>query len=96
MTTSNPLEAIATELMGGLVICFCFVYILYGVTVTQAYIYMLNSKDDPRWIRILVAVVWLLETLHSAFAMRLLYYFVILSFGSVEKVNEIDWSLGVS
>lgn len=33
----------------------------------------------------------LLETLHSAFAMRLLYYFVILSFGSKEMVNEIDW-----
>ncbi|CAL1703702.1 unnamed protein product [Somion occarium] len=87
-------EPTVDGLLGGLVICFCFVFMLYGVTVTQSYVYMLNCKDDPKWMKLLVATVLILESLHSAFAMRFLYYSVIIAFGSVELVGQIDWSLG--
>ena len=31
---------------------------LYGVTTAQAYVYMLNSKKDPWWLKIMVTAVW--------------------------------------
>ncbi|KAI0069883.1 hypothetical protein K474DRAFT_1713821 [Panus rudis PR-1116 ss-1] len=94
MATPVPAPELPTAagLLGGLVISFCFM--LYGVTTTQAYIYGLNCKEDPVWMKILVFVVWLLETLHSAFSIRMLYYFVIISFGDFVKAGSIDWSIG--
>ncbi|KAK7689158.1 hypothetical protein QCA50_007849 [Cerrena zonata] len=89
---TNSLETQAVDLLGGLVICFCFSYIFYGITLTQTYICMLSSKDDPMWIRIWVSILCFLETIHTAFSMRLLYYLVVLSFGSLEKLGRIDWS----
>lgn len=31
---------------------------LYGVTTAQAYVYLLNSKKDPWWLKLMVAAVW--------------------------------------
>ncbi|KAI0081404.1 hypothetical protein K474DRAFT_1656530 [Panus rudis PR-1116 ss-1] len=84
----------ASSLLGGTLICFCIMFMLYGVTTCQAYVYMLNSRDDPRWIKIMVATTWVLETVHSAFCIRMLYFLVILGFGSIENASRIDWSLG--
>ena len=37
-----------------------------------------------------------LETMHTGFVLRILYYIVIISFGDGEKLAKIDWSLLVS
>ena len=31
---------------------------IYGITLTQTYIYLLNSKDDPRWMKIWASLLW--------------------------------------
>ena len=36
----------------------------------------------------------LLETMHSAFAIRLFYYLLIISFGRMDMVAKIDWYAG--
>ncbi|KAI0081386.1 hypothetical protein K474DRAFT_1337809 [Panus rudis PR-1116 ss-1] len=84
----------AAGLLGGLIVCFCFVFILYGVSTTQAYIYFLNCEEDPIWMKLMVASVWALETCHSAVAIRLLYFFTILGFGDLQKAGSVDWSIG--
>ena len=38
----------------------------------------------------------LLETMHSAFAIRLFYYLLIISFGRMDMVAKIDWYAGSS
>ena len=38
----------------------------------------------------------ILETMHTGFVLRILYYIVIISFGDGEKLAKIDWSLLVS
>ncbi|CAL1703792.1 unnamed protein product [Somion occarium] len=73
----------------------CMAFVLYGVTSAQAYVYMLNSKNDPRWMKALAASIWILETAHSAFVLRQLYYMVILSFGDYDAIGRIDWSLAL-
>ncbi|KAI0070663.1 hypothetical protein K474DRAFT_744839 [Panus rudis PR-1116 ss-1] len=83
----------ASGVLGGLLICFCIMFMLFGVTTCQAYIYMLNSKDDPLWIKLMVLIVWLMETAHSAFSIRMLYFLVIIGFGNLANAQIVDWSL---
>ncbi|KAI0071809.1 hypothetical protein K474DRAFT_493998 [Panus rudis PR-1116 ss-1] len=85
----------AEGLLGGLLVTSFIMFTLYGITVAQSYIYLLNSKDDPLWMRIMVGVVWILETLHSIFAIRWLYYMFITGFGNFEIVGKIHWSVGL-
>ncbi|CAL1703591.1 unnamed protein product [Somion occarium] len=87
-------EPTAAGLLGGLVICFCFMFMLYGVTVTQSYIYFLNCSEDRLWMKVMVGALCFMETCHSAFCIRLLYYFTVIGFGSFEIAGSIDWSVG--
>ncbi|KAK7693110.1 hypothetical protein QCA50_002676 [Cerrena zonata] len=82
--------------MGGLIMELCIALILYGVTTAQAYVYLLNCKKDPWWLKLMVAAVWVLETVHTAFMLRQIYYYTIISFGDFESIAKIDWSIGVS
>ncbi|CAL1703733.1 unnamed protein product [Somion occarium] len=74
----------------------CIALILYGVTTAQAYVYMLNCKKDPWWLKSMVAAVWILETVHTAFMLRQIYYYTIIGFGDFVAISKIDWSIGVS
>ncbi|KAK7689095.1 hypothetical protein QCA50_007786 [Cerrena zonata] len=86
----------ASGLLGGFVIEACLALLLYGIATAQAYVYMLNSRDDPRLLRWVVAAVWLLETLHSALIMHMVYEYTITDFGKLALVGEIVWSVGLT
>ncbi|CAL1703731.1 unnamed protein product [Somion occarium] len=81
--------------MGGLIMELCIALILYGVTTAQAYVYMLNCKKDPWWLKSMVAAVWILETVHTAFMLRQIYYYTIIGFGDFVAISKIDWSIGL-
>ncbi|KAK7689107.1 hypothetical protein QCA50_007798 [Cerrena zonata] len=80
--------------MGAFVVALCIALILYGVTSTQAYIYMLNCQKDSVFLKSLVSVVWLLETIHTVFMLRQIYYLTIISFGDIPILTTVDWSIG--
>jgi len=84
------------ELLGGFVITISLALILYGVTCAQTYVYMLNSRDDPKTLKLVVWGVMLLETVHTGFAIDMFYHYTITSFGSIEDVATIVWSAGAS
>ncbi|CAL1703805.1 unnamed protein product [Somion occarium] len=56
-------------------------------------VYLLTCKKDPGWMKWLAGLVWFFETAHTAFALRQLYYLVIVSFGDVDSLARIDWSM---
>ncbi|KAK7693075.1 hypothetical protein QCA50_002640 [Cerrena zonata] len=89
--TAPPLSI--PQLLGGMLVAVSFAFMLYGVTSAQAYIFFMNSYGDPQWMKALVGAVWFLETAHSAFVIRQLYYMVIISFGDFDSIGKIDWSL---
>ncbi|EMD34087.1 hypothetical protein CERSUDRAFT_76220 [Gelatoporia subvermispora B] len=55
---------------------------LYGVISLQSFNYFSLSEKDPAFIRLTVAVLWGLNTLHQAFIMHMAYTYAIVDFGS--------------
>ncbi|KAK7689151.1 hypothetical protein QCA50_007842 [Cerrena zonata] len=83
------------QLLGGLLALICISFALYGIGVAQAYVFMFNSKNDTIRLKLLVAIVFIAETLHSAFVLRLLYYYTLNVMSSFPAVSIIDWSVPV-
>jgi len=87
---------IVDRLLGGLVIEIFIAQILYGISTAQTYVYMLNSKNDAKLLKLMVYTVWVLETAHTVFISHLIYHYVITSFGNLPNVNFIVWSTGAA
>ncbi|KAI6095955.1 hypothetical protein EDD16DRAFT_716604 [Pisolithus croceorrhizus] len=66
---------------------------LYGVTTLQSYVYYLNDSEDALTIKFLVAIVWILDTLHILFMSHALYYYLITGYGVPTSFEYIVWSL---
>ncbi|CAL1703626.1 unnamed protein product [Somion occarium] len=78
--------------LGGFIVSECFAILLYGIMVAQAYVYMLNCKGDGPLLKSVVAAVALLETLHTAFIIHIIYTYAIEDFGNLEATGAITWS----
>ncbi|KAI6103228.1 hypothetical protein EDD17DRAFT_1762815 [Pisolithus thermaeus] len=89
MGTSEA-ESFGPALIGGLVSAM-----LYGVTTLQSYVYYLNDSEDALTIKFLVAIVWILDTLHILFMSHALYYYLITGYGVPTSFEYIVWSLPV-
>ncbi|CCM00558.1 uncharacterized protein FIBRA_02592 [Fibroporia radiculosa] len=68
--------------------------ILYGIGTTQAYMYWWRYPNDTKLTRRTVIVIWLLETLHTAFCLDVIYNYTVLDYG--QSVDEIVWSVGAT
>ncbi|KAH9946534.1 hypothetical protein B0H21DRAFT_859127 [Amylocystis lapponica] len=90
MTT--PVE----DLAGALLIEIFIAVLLYGITTTQVYVYWFSYPDDIKAIRRTVVVVWLLETLHTAFCLHMIYEYMIVDFGHLLGIVNIIWSAGAT
>ncbi|CAL1702656.1 unnamed protein product [Somion occarium] len=66
------------EVLGGMIVGLGLGLILYGITLAQSYVYMLNCEDDRSWMKWTVATIFVLETLHT----------------HPELISEIHWSVG--
>jgi len=67
--------------------------ILYGMTILQAVSYFRRYRNDQLWMKICVALLCLLDTLHMCFSVHMMYFYLINNFGTVTAVYEIIWSL---
>ncbi|KAI0325104.1 hypothetical protein GY45DRAFT_1261525 [Cubamyces sp. BRFM 1775] len=89
---ANPAEAI----IGGLLIEMFFAFILYGITTLQTFIYFQKYPGDRFSLKALVATVWILETVHTAFCMEFIYAYLIEGFGNYEGFLDVNWGIGVT
>jgi len=68
--------------------------ILYGMTILQAVSYFrIGYGNDSLWMKVSVALLCLLDTLHLCFSVHMMYFYLINNFGNVKAVFEIVWSL---
>ncbi|CAL1712491.1 unnamed protein product [Somion occarium] len=82
-------------LEGGLIECYGLGCILYGIAVTQAYVYFLSCKNDPQWIKWMAGTVISLETVHTAFFLRQLYFYSVGVIADSGNLSNVDWSVPV-
>ncbi|KAJ3552129.1 hypothetical protein NM688_g4318 [Phlebia brevispora] len=89
--------SILAETFGCTLIMFFMASILYGVATLQTYIYSQTYTKDPLFLKLLVAIVWVLETAHIAFCILFAYVSLINSFGDLEySMTHIHWSADVT
>ncbi|CDO74202.1 hypothetical protein BN946_scf185043.g254 [Trametes cinnabarina] len=92
MESENP----AASFFGGMLIEIFIACILYGITTLQTFIYFQKYQNDTPSLKFMVAVIWIIETAHTAFCMQLVYAYLVSNFGDFEYFLNINWSVGVT
>ncbi|KAH9943604.1 hypothetical protein B0H21DRAFT_709948 [Amylocystis lapponica] len=68
---------------------------LYGITTVQAYIFFRSSAEDSTKLKLLVLVVWLLESFLTILTCIYLYTITITSYGDAKAFNVMSWSMNL-
>ncbi|EMD36541.1 hypothetical protein CERSUDRAFT_95830 [Gelatoporia subvermispora B] len=70
---------------------------LYGVTTVQMYMYFQEWKSDARMMKLTMAFLWLLETLHQIMVTHGLYTYAVTDYGNPQTLLIALWSvLGIT
>lgn len=70
--------------------------ILYGITTLQTYLYYVYYPSDTSSLKLLVALIWVMDTLHVSLMCHALYYYLVTSFGDPANLGTGVWSLFTS
>jgi hypothetical protein len=81
---------------GALLIGSLVAVCLSGVVTVQSFVYMKLYSNDATPTKSIVGVVWSLDTLHTGFVCASVWYYLIESFGEVDRINNIPWSLALT
>ncbi|KAI6134232.1 hypothetical protein EV401DRAFT_2204318, partial [Pisolithus croceorrhizus] len=63
----------------------------YGVTFLQAFFYFQTYEDDRMGLKLLVALVVILETAHAALSVFIMDYYLIAHYGQVQVLQSATW-----
>ncbi|KAI6109381.1 hypothetical protein EDD16DRAFT_1614639 [Pisolithus croceorrhizus] len=69
---------------------------LYGITTLQTYLYYMHYSEDSSLMKLLVAAIWILDSLHVSFMCYMLYYYLIINYGVPAALEYIVWSYQVT
>ncbi|RDX57090.1 hypothetical protein OH76DRAFT_1476554 [Lentinus brumalis] len=75
----------------GLVVSAC----LYGITLLQAFSYFRNYSSDRLFIKSLVVILIVLDTMHLALCTRTVYWYLVTNFGNVNNLDMTTWSMAL-
>nr|GAT56197.1 predicted protein [Mycena chlorophos] len=81
MSSSGLSTQLLNETLGALQIGVLLSYMLLGVTTMQVYIYVGRFPQDPRWLRVMVGIVWLMELVQGGLVGYALYLYTVLDYG---------------
>ncbi|KAF8321289.1 hypothetical protein DL93DRAFT_2093924 [Clavulina sp. PMI_390] len=87
-STLDPSTINIDNLLGVILVCLIIAAYLFGMSSSQAYIYYDRFPRDKWQIKALVAVVWLLDTLHTALMSHTAYYYTVTNFGNFLALDE--------
>ncbi|KAF8158463.1 hypothetical protein B0H34DRAFT_859227 [Crassisporium funariophilum] len=76
---------------GPMFIGFTFNVFLYGIMVTQAYLYFTTYKQDRTWMKSFVVLLLVADTVNTVFDFAYLYRSLIVHFGDGEFLATADW-----
>ncbi|KAF9046279.1 hypothetical protein BJ165DRAFT_1140115 [Panaeolus papilionaceus] len=76
---------------GPMLIGFMFNILLYGIMMTQVYIYFTTYKRDKSWMKIFVVFLLVLDTANSVFDFIYLYQSLITYFGDDIRLATANW-----
>jgi len=91
METVDIHKTFGALLLGGL-----FASLLSGLVVVQVIFYFKNYTTDFTHTKILILLVWMLDTGHTAFIWSALWRYFIEDYGHSSKIDTIHWNLAVT
>ncbi|KAF8890821.1 hypothetical protein CPB84DRAFT_1391207 [Gymnopilus junonius] len=71
-------------------------YRLYGLTSLQTYLYYVSYPNDRQTTKLLVASIWLLDTVHFALISLTVYFYLVTNYFNPAGLVDGHWSLFVS
>ncbi|TFK52444.1 hypothetical protein OE88DRAFT_1657711 [Heliocybe sulcata] len=86
----NPAEVAHGPALIGLF----FNILLYGIMITQTFLYYNTFKKDRLWMKIFVMVLFIADTLNSVFDCAWIYQSLIVNFGNSPYLASADWVFG--
>jgi hypothetical protein len=69
---------------------------LYGLTTLQTYLYYVSYPKDAQGTKILVAFIWVLDTVHFAFISLTVYFYLVTNYFNPAGLVDGHWSLFLS
>ncbi|KAH8077270.1 hypothetical protein BXZ70DRAFT_705001 [Cristinia sonorae] len=87
---SNPGE----EVMGACFLMYLLTFILFGIFLSQVYHYAMDrDNSDPWYLKVNVAIILVVEILHSALQIHFIYFYAIVSAKNPpDDLIHIVWS----
>ncbi|KAJ7600786.1 hypothetical protein C8J56DRAFT_1038418 [Mycena floridula] len=76
---------------GPMLVGFVLNILLYGIMITQVYLYFTTFKRDKAWMKILVSVLFVADTMNAIFDFIYIYNSVIVHFDDVPFLMNADW-----
>jgi len=93
MSSSSTTIVDIADTFGALFIGGFVALITYGITLMQTYFYYLSFPKDDITTKLLVGVIWLLDTIHVVFMSYALYFYLITGFGNTLVLVDGTWPL---
>ncbi|KAJ7348455.1 hypothetical protein DFH08DRAFT_866007 [Mycena albidolilacea] len=69
--------------------------ILYGISLLQTVLYFTRYRRDPVYLKALVFVTLILETLHMILIMHAVYYYLITNYYKTSELQVVVWSVAI-
>ncbi|KAH8818910.1 hypothetical protein DL96DRAFT_375486 [Flagelloscypha sp. PMI_526] len=79
--------------IGGLFLGFAINLYLYGFVLNQYLTYKTTKFDDLIWLRVLVAVLFVVDTSHTAVSFYAVWYFLVDNYTNPNVLEHVLWML---
>ncbi|KAJ8507439.1 hypothetical protein ONZ45_g10195 [Pleurotus djamor] len=70
--------------------------VLYGITNLQTYFYYVHYPKDGFDLKLLVAFIWVLDTLQFAFVSLTMYHYLVSNYANPVALRDAHWALNIS
>ncbi|KAJ7841909.1 hypothetical protein B0H14DRAFT_2781964 [Mycena olivaceomarginata] len=86
-------QALFSDSYGGPLVCCQVMLPLFGLSIIQGYLYLLNYGNDPRLMPYQVALIWSLGALNAVLVCYGVYHYLVLSYTNPLLLIQGEWSI---
>ncbi|KAL5519598.1 hypothetical protein ACEPAH_1281 [Sanghuangporus vaninii] len=90
--TAPPTHIQLDDSLGAVFIGLITAAILFGIINVQTLTYFQNSKSDPKYLKCMIVLLWILITLQLVLVAHYNYYVLVTNFTNLSVVGKITWS----
>ncbi|KAF9043623.1 hypothetical protein BDZ89DRAFT_1059540 [Hymenopellis radicata] len=90
-----PYSALA-HMQGALFIGVVISVFLFGISTTQSWYYYQHYPNDRKFLKAVVATLWLFELFHAVLACHAVYWYLVMNYSNPEALGVSIWSANLT